>query len=432
MSVPSSFSGRERNAVPDSAPAVTSLEKRLRDLLAQGRHAAASVLADTVAAHIRTAPTSSAPLRDSAVDILLLCGRAKLAVGELGTAATYLHEALRWTALDGRDTDARPLREHLALVHALSGHLRAARAHLAQGSTGRDGEGRDEPSEPGLLARLLVALGRLELREVESLLARCERSTTDDLRWIVRHARTRAAILEGRAADVVAVLAAELAGGGPADDPATAVGALRHADLAGAYQALGDLRAAEHLLANPRLRDRSVPVLLCSARQALLRGRPDSALAALRHDDPRHPELSSVRMTPARAVMYASAEFAASGTVSDCALHYARSAVAHHTAFDALCEATPEVREALLPLLGRETAEVPQPWTYRPPVRLTRREREVLRLLASSATSAEIAVALHLSDNTVKTHLRTLYTKLGAHTREEAVWLGAADLTRER
>jgi LuxR family maltose regulon positive regulatory protein len=36
-------------------------------------------------------------------------------------------------------------------------------------------------------------------------------------------------------------------------------------------------------------------------------------------------------------------------------------------------------------------------------------------------TLPEIARELHVSHNTVKTHIRSLYTKLGAHGRAEAV-----------
>jgi LuxR family maltose regulon positive regulatory protein len=45
----------------------------------------------------------------------------------------------------------------------------------------------------------------------------------------------------------------------------------------------------------------------------------------------------------------------------------------------------------------------------------------VLRLLASELTQREIGSELFLSMNTVKTHTRNLYGKLGVRSREEAV-----------
>jgi len=52
---------------------------------------------------------------------------------------------------------------------------------------------------------------------------------------------------------------------------------------------------------------------------------------------------------------------------------------------------------------------------------LTRREREVLALLASGANSTEIARALTVSPNTVRTHVQSILAKLQVHSRLEAV-----------
>jgi LuxR family transcriptional regulator, maltose regulon positive regulatory protein len=52
---------------------------------------------------------------------------------------------------------------------------------------------------------------------------------------------------------------------------------------------------------------------------------------------------------------------------------------------------------------------------------LSESEQRVLRLLADGRSLAEVAKELFLSLNTVKTHRRTIYRKLGATTREEAL-----------
>jgi LuxR family transcriptional regulator, maltose regulon positive regulatory protein len=52
---------------------------------------------------------------------------------------------------------------------------------------------------------------------------------------------------------------------------------------------------------------------------------------------------------------------------------------------------------------------------------LTERELEVLRLYAAGMTSAEIAEHFVVSINTVKTQLKSIYSKLDAHSRAEAV-----------
>lgn len=55
------------------------------------------------------------------------------------------------------------------------------------------------------------------------------------------------------------------------------------------------------------------------------------------------------------------------------------------------------------------------------PVRLTEREAVVLRGLARGLRRTELANALHVSRNTVKSQTRSLYLKLGVHSREEAL-----------
>ncbi len=58
-----------------------------------------------------------------------------------------------------------------------------------------------------------------------------------------------------------------------------------------------------------------------------------------------------------------------------------------------------------------------------PPARLTSREAEVLRLLAQGQANKEIAVALVISERTVKFHVSAILSKLGASNRTEAVRL---------
>ena len=59
---------------------------------------------------------------------------------------------------------------------------------------------------------------------------------------------------------------------------------------------------------------------------------------------------------------------------------------------------------------------------------LTPREREVLTCLAEGAGRREVAERLHLSANTVRTHLQNLMAKLGVHTTLEAVALSRPHL----
>jgi len=59
---------------------------------------------------------------------------------------------------------------------------------------------------------------------------------------------------------------------------------------------------------------------------------------------------------------------------------------------------------------------------------LTRREEEVLTTVAHGRTNSEIADELHISLSTVKTHLASVMTKLGARNRVEiAMWAYETD-----
>lgn len=59
----------------------------------------------------------------------------------------------------------------------------------------------------------------------------------------------------------------------------------------------------------------------------------------------------------------------------------------------------------------------------RPPVHLSRAQTAVLGGLADGSSAREIADALGVSENTVKTHLRKLFAALGAASRSHAVAL---------
>jgi DNA-binding NarL/FixJ family response regulator len=55
------------------------------------------------------------------------------------------------------------------------------------------------------------------------------------------------------------------------------------------------------------------------------------------------------------------------------------------------------------------------------PGALTKREREILYLVAEGQTNKAIAAQLVLSVHTVRTHVQTILAKLGAHSKLEAV-----------
>ena len=87
-----------------------------------------------------------------------------------------------------------------------------------------------------------------------------------------------------------------------------------------------------------------------------------------------------------------------------------------------------------LPAYGEHARSVLAELAPGDPLHPTRKEIEVLRLVASGKKNREVAEELHLSVNTVEYHLRNLFTKLGASSRTDALmraqrsgWLDSRD-----
>jgi LuxR family transcriptional regulator, maltose regulon positive regulatory protein len=82
------------------------------------------------------------------------------------------------------------------------------------------------------------------------------------------------------------------------------------------------------------------------------------------------------------------------------------------TAHSALLERTIGMIERRTPM-PRQSVAILEP--------LSERERQVLGYMPTAMTNQEIASALFVSVNTVKTHLRAIYRKLDVDTRRDAV-----------
>lgn len=60
------------------------------------------------------------------------------------------------------------------------------------------------------------------------------------------------------------------------------------------------------------------------------------------------------------------------------------------------------------------------PTSRRSEIKLTKRERQILKLIKEGATNLDIATALDVSEHTVKSHLYNVYKKIGVRNRLEA------------
>jgi len=86
-----------------------------------------------------------------------------------------------------------------------------------------------------------------------------------------------------------------------------------------------------------------------------------------------------------------------------------------------LLEAIAEAALAIAEEVGLEEHPTSARVRTRAPIDLTERELEVLRLLASQLSQPEIASALYVSINTLKSHVRAIYQKLGVGARHSAI-----------
>jgi DNA-binding NarL/FixJ family response regulator len=71
----------------------------------------------------------------------------------------------------------------------------------------------------------------------------------------------------------------------------------------------------------------------------------------------------------------------------------------------------------------RQFTRIPRPAPPKELGELTEREREILRLIATGLSNAEIGRALYISETTVKTHVTHILQKLGLRDRVQAVVL---------
>lgn len=66
----------------------------------------------------------------------------------------------------------------------------------------------------------------------------------------------------------------------------------------------------------------------------------------------------------------------------------------------------------------------PAPQVQKPALGLTKRELQVLQLVADGMANRQVGEALFVSEDTVKTHVRHVLAKLNATSRANAVAIG--------
>lgn len=349
-------------------------------------------------------------------------GATRLMTGDLAGGIAGFSAALRWSRHWQPHPAERHARNYLATALALAGDYRAAVDLIDPGQPVR----RSEPGTVGFLYECggafgpaLIALGAYDRKRAAAALEQIdEEARTDEFWWLGVHAQALWQLHWGEANEAAALIERALLTFHQLAPAGSMARTLLVSDLADAYLSQGLLDRAMHLLDQPDIADDSPWTLMSRARLHNLTGNPRNALDLLGADGVR----TAFLPTPAawhviRANAY---HLLRSDDRADRALEDAAAAITKLGDRIAFADCAAELRRRLASLAG-DAPHARVLYAQRRAAQLTRRELEVLLALRTKSSVREISQQLFLSPNTVKTHLRNLYRKLGVNTREEAL-----------
>ena len=373
---------------------------------------------------------------------LVNLGIAEYGAAQLEEAERHLEQGVALARRIGRPYLEFTGRAHQAATGILRSFARAAeRSRQAIGLAERHGW-TDEPAAGTaylMLGGVLVSQGRSE--EAEPWIQRAERTVRAEAEPAAAVAvvffRGLLQLARGRDADALAAFRAAERLAGHFAAPHYLISVTR-ARLLLALVRLGETEHVEQALAGLGEPDRDRgDIRTAVAALRLAQGDPHAAAAALA------PVLDGSAPVTVRSLQSQSflleaiardalGDPAAAERALECALDVAESDglllmfllhptpgllerhARHGTAHAAL------IAEILDLLAGRKPASPPA--AAQPPLEpLSKTEVRVLRYLPTHLSAPEIANELYVSPNTVKTHIRNLYAKLGTHRRAEAV-----------
>lgn len=350
--------------------------------------------------------------------------------GDLTRASTELRRAHHGNRPAGTDFIARNAAGNLALGYALTGELTHADSWLDRERRYDDsGSGMSSMVRVGgLVASALVALDRMDVTLAAKALAELGDLPDDEELWaFALYAHCQLALVTGNAEQGLDRLHRATAVYDRWFTSGSVAAPLLAATEADLFSALG--RGNDTWTALEQARGRGPWTAIARARMDLSSGYPASALAGCARPVVANCPHPRIRMDS--ALLQSVAHLDMGNT--EPAVTLLRRAVA-------LFEQTGMVRpfaslsaNAVERLVGLDVA-LPEAWSAAAPpagrevfperirmVGISDRESAVLEALASTPSVAEIAGQLYVSQNTVKTQLRSLYRKLGVHSRADAL-----------
>ena len=376
--------------------------------------------------------------------VLTQLGIVELWTGDLDAAVEHLKRAHAVAAEEGVEWTAFASSAHLALASALRGDVARSlrRANQALGIADRRGWARSEPAAVAYCALAAVCIQRDQLDDAERLIGQADAAVRDtrERPLLAVHALNRVQLLSDRgehagALDLLHATREQL-GDWPLPAPIRGLLTAEEGLLDAATGAPGAGRALLQ-----RATGSAPAVANALARLDLLEGEAKAARATLAAHLADPDKRRGVSL-PIRAEAWvldalaldALAEHEAAAQSLERALDLAEPAglrriiVTHGGAIGPLLRrhirrgtAHPAMVGDLLETIERDgrRAARPAPAVLAEP--LSEREQAILGYLPSLMSNQEIAGALMISVNTVKTHLKAIYRKLDTPGRREAV-----------
>ncbi|QCQ92914.1 helix-turn-helix transcriptional regulator [Rhodococcus sp. SGAir0479] len=350
--------------------------------------------------------------------------------GAFTESAVELRLAHRGALGQRADVVARNAAGNSAMNWAVIGEPRRAEEWLELEDAHPDPDGWLEPTVKvgGLVARALVALDRLDFAAAGRYLDEVgEASEREELWPFVTYAHCRYALATGQAYTGMAVLQRATASHAGVLHPGSAIDRWMTALEVDLRLALGEGNRALAILEAQTIEEPLVVVT--AARTHLLTGTPATALALCRKCDWFSYPYTRTQL---EALLIEAAAHRTLGEKAAAARAWAHAVeIVDRTGLLSSLATVP--RELLTGLDGAAPFQSPTVATFLASgtreaypaavhhVELTERENAVLAELAQGLSTLEIARKLFVSTNTVKSQLRSLYRKIDAHSRDEAL-----------
>lgn len=346
--------------------------------------------------------------------------------GDTSEAIADLRESRRMATLDERDPTRRHSQSTLALLLALRGNIPEARDALAEARTLAPGTPapweyieRTEAVATALIAtETMAATADDAIAAIQGPVT----ETANELWPVTVLLEGRHALVHQRPAHVLELAATAQA------TRRFRTGTLPHdviASLTGnAFLELGDLTAARDALAGEGA---GYFVRVARLRELIARGAHRQLQTDARQllADPRLPLVHRAETM----LISAWGDWLHRGRVDATKAMHVTELVVQNELLRALAtvprDALSAIEEALPPerrdAFTRASAALPHRPAAAALAPLSDRERSVLAALADESSMTALGAKLYLSPNTVKTHLRSVYRKLGVRSREEAL-----------